>query len=352
MTTRSRSLMPNLVATLFIVAVSASADAQWINYPTPGTPRTADGKPDLSAPAPRTADGRPDLSGVWTINALGYSTNITSVEMLPWAQKVYAARQATYGHEDPASNCLPEGPRAGLTGLEPFRIVQTPYVSFFMYETSPVRQIFTDGRKLPADPTPSWMGYSVARWEGDTFVVDTIGYNDRLWLDFGGHPNSEALHVTERFRRTDFGHMQLSITFEDPKTYTKPWTISVAVNLAPDTDLLEYVCLENEKDRPRLVGRASEDRSASKRVPRDILSRYVGIYDVPMLGAWTVSLDGDELKIEMGDGGGRQPVIPQSDTVFVYPPVGGPVRFVSDAQGKVTGFVLTIVEGDLPATKR
>jgi hypothetical protein len=247
---------------------------------------------------------------------------------------------------------LPEGPRAGLAGLEPFRIVQTPYVSFFMYESSPLRQIFTDGRKLPDDPTPSWMGYSVARWDGDTFVIDTTGYNERTWLDFGGHPHSEALHVTERFRRTDFGHMQLSITFADPKAYTKPWTIDVAVNLAPDTELLEYVCLENEKDRPRLVGRASDDRIASKKVSRDILSRYVGTYDVTMLGVWTVSLDGDELKIEMGDGGGKQAVIPHSDTVFGYPPIGGPVRFVTDAKGQVTGFVLTIVEGDIPAKKR
>ena len=272
--------------------------------------------------------------------------------MLPWAQKVYEARSATYGHEDPASNCLPEGPRAGLAGLEPFRIVQTPDVSFFMYESSPVRQIFTDGRKLPDDPTPSWMGYSVARWEADTFVIDTSGYNERTWLDFAGHPHSESLHVTERFRRTDFGHMQLSITFEDPKAYTKPWTISVAVNLVPDTVMLEYVCLENEKDRPRLVGRASDDRSVSKKVSRDILSRYVGIYDVPMLGVWTVSLDGGELKIEMADGGGKQAVIAQSDTVFIYPPIGGPVQFISDAQGKVSGLVVTIVEGDIPARKR
>ncbi len=349
---RLRSLVPTLVAATIISAASASVDAQWINHPTPGTPRTADGKPDLAAPAPRTSDGKPDLSGVWSANGLGYSTNITSVEMLPWAQKIYETRQATYGHEDPASNCLPEGPRAGLAGLEPFRIVQTPYVSFFLYESSPQRQIFTDGRKLPNDPSPSWMGYSVGRWDGDTFVVDTTGYNERTWLDFAGHPHSEALHVTERFRRTDFGHMQLSITFEDPKAYTKPWTINVAVNLAPDTELLEYVCLENEKDRPRLVGRASDDRTAAKKVPRDVLSGYVGTYDVALLGVWTVSLDGEELKIEMADGGGKQGVIAHSGTMFSYPPIGGTVRFVTDAKGQATGLVVTIVEGDLPAKKR
>jgi hypothetical protein len=347
-----RSLVPTILATVITLSAAVPAGAQWINYPTPGVPRTADGKPDLTAPVPRTADGKPDLSGVWAANGLGYSTNITNVEMLPWAQKVYEARLATYGHEDPASNCLPEGPRAGLPGLEPFRIVQTPHVSYFMYESSPVRQVFADGRKLPDDPTPTWMGYSVARWDGDTFVIDTAGYNERTWLDFTGHPHSDALHVTERFRRTDFGHMQLSMTFEDPKAYRQPWTITVAINLVPDTELLEYVCLENEKDRPRLVGRASDDRSASKKVSRDTLARYVGVYDVVMLGVWTVSIEGDDLKIEMSDGGGKQSVIPHSDTVFLYPPVGGPVRFVSDEKGQVTGFVVTVVEGDIPAKKR
>lgn len=347
-----RSLVPTILATVVTLSAAAPGGAQWINHPTPGTPRTADGKPDLTAPVPRTADGKPDLSGVWAANGLGYSTNITNVEMLPWAQKVYEARLATYGHEDPASNCLPEGPRAGLPGLEPFRVVQTPHVSYFMYESSPTRQVFADGRKLPDDPTPTWMGYSVARWDGDTFVIDTAGYNDRTWLDFTGHPHSDALHVTERFRRTDFGHMQLSMTFEDPKAYKQPWTINVAINLVPDTELLEYVCLENEKDRPRLVGRASDDRSASKKVSRDTLARYVGVYDVVMLGVWTVSIEGDDLKIEMSDGGGKQSVIPHSDTVFVYPPIGGPVRFVSDEKGQVTGFVVTVVEGDIPARKR
>jgi len=350
---RLRSLVPPAVLSfLLILACAAGASAQWLNEPTPGTPRTLAGKPNLTAPVPRTVDGKPDLSGIWNIGGLGYATNITSVEMLPSAQKIYQARVATYGQEDPAVSCLPEGPRAALHGLEPFRIVQMPYVSFFMYETSPVRQIFTDGRKLPPDPTPSWMGYSVGHWEGDTFIVDTVGYNDKTWLDFTGHPHSEALHVRERFHRTDFGHMQLSITYEDPKAYTNPWTISVSVSLLPDTDLLENVCLENEKDRPRLVGHAADDRKVSKKVAKEILSRYVGTYDVEMLGVWTVSLEGDELKIEMGDGGGKQAVIPQSDTVFGYPPIGGPVRFVSDAKGQVTGFVVTVVEGDIPAKKR
>lgn len=348
---RSR-VLTFVASSLVAFAPTAVALAQWIDHPTPGIPRTPDGKPNLTAPAPRTVDGKPDLSGLWMINGLGHATNVTNTEMLPWAQKVYQGRIATYGHEDPVVGCLPEGPRAGLSGLEPLRIVQTPYVSFFMYETSPPRQIFTDGRALPPDPTPSWMGYSVARWDGDTFVVDTAGYNDRTWLDFRGHPHSETLHVTERFRRTDFGHMQLAITYDDPKTYTKPWTINMAVNLLPDTDLLENVCLENEKDRQRLVGRVSDEQKSSKKVARDILARYAGTYEVEMLGAWTVSVDGDELKIEMSDGGGKQAVVAQSDTVFGFPPIGGTLRFVTDAKGAATGFVVTIVEGDIKATRK
>src|SRR6185295_15890104 len=152
-----------------------------------------------SAPAPRTAEGRPDLSGMWQIGGLGYATNITDVEMLPWAQAVFKKRLATYGNDDPAVSCLPEGPRSSLAGLDPLRIIQAPGMVAILYETGPFRQIFADGRPLPKDPNPTWMGYSVGPGEGDTFVVDTAGYNVKAWLDFVGHPHSEALRVTERF---------------------------------------------------------------------------------------------------------------------------------------------------------
>ena len=132
----------------------------------------------------------------------------------------------------------------------------------FSYEGQPdaTRQIFTDGRSLPKDPNPAWMGYSVGRWEGETFVVESNGFNDRTTLDFIGHPHSEALRVTERFRRKDFGHIALQCTFDDPKAYRKPWTIAVEAGYVPDTELLEYVCNENEKDRGRLVGQIADDR--------------------------------------------------------------------------------------------
>jgi hypothetical protein len=348
-----RTQLVRVITALSLASVlPAHATAQWIDHPTPGIPRTADGTPNLTAPAPRTADGKPDLSGLWIIGGLGHAANITNVEMLPWAQKVHKERQATYGHEDPVVSCLPEGPRAGLHGLEPLRIIQATTMTVVLYETSPMRQIFTDGRALPKDPNPTWMGYSIGRWEGDTFVVETTGYNDKTWLDFSGHPHSEALHVTERFRRTDFGHMQLAITYEDPKTYVKPFTINTTVNFVPDTELLENVCQENEKDRQRLVGRVSDEQKAAKKVARDVLARYAGAYEVEMLGVWTVSVDGGELTIEMADGGGKQRTIAQSDTLFMFPAIGGTVRFVADGNSPATHFFLTIVEGDIKATRK
>jgi hypothetical protein len=329
-----------------------TAAAQWLDHPTAGIPRTADGKPNLKAPAPRTPDGRPDLSGLWIISGLGHATNITNVEMLPWAEKLYRERIATYGHDDPVVGCLPEGPRSGLHGLEPLRIIQTPAMTIILYESNPTRQIFTDGRALPTDPNPTWMGYSIGRWDGDTFVVETTGFNDKTWLDFRGHPHSDALRVTERYRRTDFGHMQLAITYEDEKTYVKPWTINTTVNFLPDTDLLENICQENEKDRQRLVGRVSDEQKLAKQVAPDVLARYAGTYDVEMLGVWTVSVQGDELMIEMAGGGGRQPAFAQSDNVFIFPTTGGTVRFVSEGKGPATHFFLTIVEGDIKATRK
>jgi hypothetical protein len=338
---------------LFLTAAVASpVAAQWLDHPTPGIPRTADGKPNLAAPAPRTPDGKPDLSGVWSIGGLAYAANITDVEMLPWAKEIYKHRLDTYANDDPGVICLPEGPRAGLAGLDPIRIVQSPHLLHIVYEGgSPTREIHLDGRALPVDPTPTWMGYSTARWDGDTLVIDTAGYNDKTWLDFNGHPHSEALHLTERFRRTDFGHMQLEVTFEDPKTYVKPWTIKMDVGYMPDTDLLENVCLENEKDRERLVGRVSDDRKAEKKVARDVLQKYVGSYDFGPLGMWRILVDGDQLQVQMAEGVTPQPLMAQSDTKFMFPPLGGTLTFVTDAKGTTTSMVLTIVEGDMPAQK-
>jgi len=332
--------------------VATPAVAQWLNYKMPGIPRTKDGKPNLAAPVPRMADGKPDLSGLWAIDGLGHATNLADADLLPEAEALYKKRLETYANDDPAANCLPEGPRSGLAGLDPLRIIQTRYLTTVLYETGQFRLIHTDGRTLPKDMTPTWMGYSIGRWERDTLVVETTGYNDRTWLDFGGRPHSEALRVTERFRRIDFGHMQLEMTFDDPKTYRRPITIKMAVNFVPDDELIENVCLENEKDRARLVGKVADERKDEKKIPVSALSQYAGTYDVGPLGNWTVSVVGDQLAVDLGTGGGKQSMFARADDVFVLQSSGGTVTFVRDANKVVTHLVITIVEGDFKAERR
>jgi hypothetical protein len=347
--------MKRTFLTLLLSVMSASPlAAQWLKYPTPGLPRTADGKPDLTAPAPRTADGKPDLSGIWRLNGLGYSFNILGdqkVEMLPWAQALYAKRAATFAQDSPDTNCLPPGPHAGLFGMDPVKFVQAKGLLLIIYEDAPTRQVFVDGRGLPEDPNPTWMGYSVGRWDGDALVVETAGFNDRTWLDITGHPHSEALHVTERFRRLDVGRMRLDMTFDDPKTYAKPWTIGIDIELIPDTELLENVCNENEKDRDRLVGHLQEEKAREVKVPLAVLSRYLGTYRAGPLGDIGVALDGDALNIQLPGGTARYPAFARSEDDFLVPALGSHLKFLKDARGQVTHLRVTIVEGDIDAPR-
>ena len=243
-----------------ILSMSAPGlSAQWIRLTLPGIPRTADGKPDLAAPTPKTSEGKPDLTGIWVVASGKYLANIAvdgvEVPFRPEAAALYKKRRETNSLGRPTERCLPHSvPDAALVGY-PFKIIQTPAQLVILFEPFiDYRQIFTDGRTLPKDPQPTWMGYSVGKWEDNTLVVDSSGFNDQTWLDDGGHPHSDALHVIERFRRIDFGHMELGITIDDPKMYTKPWTVTVPYNLVPDTELIEYVC-ENEKDLVHMVGK-------------------------------------------------------------------------------------------------
>src|SRR5712692_4249356 len=202
--------MPKLAMMLCVMSVSLTA--QWPNHPTPGIPRTPDGKPNLSAPAPRSADGKPDLSGVWLVkNGSFYlASDLKPEEMRPWAAALYKQREDNFRKDTDGIACLPPGPKAGIgLGGFPMKIVQTPNLVVVLYEYHTIfRQIFTDGRALPPeDANPTWMGYSVGHWDGDTLVVATAGYNDRTSLDLGGHPHTEALRVTERFHRRDRGHI-------------------------------------------------------------------------------------------------------------------------------------------------
>ena len=249
-----------IIACLVSMSCAGPLSAQWLNYPTPGIPRLADGKPNLSAPAPKTPDGKPDLSGIWLTGG-GYTRNIAKdlkpaeVSFQPWAAALYQHRVDTNGKEDPQAYCVLSGvPRENVVPY-PFKILNTNGPIVILYEAlHSYRQIFMDGRPLPKDPNPSWMGYSVGHWDGDTLVVESAGFVDNNWLDNSGHPGTEALRLTERFRRRDFGHIDAQITIDDPKAYTKPWTVNLQFTLT-DTELIEYVCDENEKDVRHLVGK-------------------------------------------------------------------------------------------------
>ena len=239
--------------------------AQWIDVPAAGIPRTADGKANLNAPAPKAADGKPDLSGVWQAEGQTYFFDLTAglkpeeVVMLPWAAALQKQRVDRVHGDDPLGRCLPHGvPRVNTNGLFPFKIIQTPSLIVILYEQMNLfRQVFLDGRKLAKEVNPQWLGYSNGRWDGDTLVVETSGFNDKTWLDTEkGHPATEALHVTERFRRKNFGTLEVIATIDDPKTYAKPWTTTPQpMHLQLGTDLLEFICNENEKDIPHMVGK-------------------------------------------------------------------------------------------------
>jgi hypothetical protein len=259
--------MIRAAAFVVMLLMAASASGQWLGYPAKNIPRHADGTPNLSAPAPRTAIGRPDLSGIWLPSedprdpaggvegSVGpkYLVNIFRdwegpAPLQSWAAKLYEERQANKLRDNPMIKCLPAGVPRLDAYTHPYKIVQTPDLIVILYESQTMfRQIFTDGRTHPTDPEPSWLGYSIGRWEGDTLVVETVGFNDKTWLDGFGHPHSEAIKLTERFRRHDFGHMDIDITIDDPKAYTKPIHYVQPQLLQPDTELIEYICNENAK---------------------------------------------------------------------------------------------------------
>jgi hypothetical protein len=249
-----------------LMAATVPAVAQWPRMASKKLPRTADGKVVLIAPAPKTEDGKPDLSGVWEMYRESENPKLLlnlaadlkpgEVPFLPWAETLYKERAASNGKDHPGAQCLPSGIPEKDTVPHPYKIVQTPDLVVILYESRTIyRQIFTDGRPLPADPNPTWQGYSVGKWDNGALVVETAGFNGKTWLDLGGHPATEALHVTERFVRRDLGHMDIQITINDPKAYVKPWTVAAKVHLLADEDLIEYICEENNRAPGHMVGK-------------------------------------------------------------------------------------------------
>jgi hypothetical protein len=258
-----------------LVVLASSLRAQWINYPTPGVPRLPNGKVNVAAPAPRTADGKPDLSGIWgwednrpcppegcpdqrigqEFISIGWSLK-NGLPYQPWAAEVVRKNRANNSKDDPQSRCLPRGGLRMLTDGLLKKIVQVPGLMVILTErNASYRQIFTDGRPLPDDPNPSWNGYTSGKWEGDTLVVRSNGFRNDSWLDTGGSPLTEAAKVTEKFRRPRFGTLEIEITVDDPKAYTAPWTITLRHPLVVDTEMLDYICLENERDSKHFVGK-------------------------------------------------------------------------------------------------
>ena len=259
---------------LAIFAVySPPLSAQWPSYPMAGAPRTPDGKVKLDAPAPRTADGKPDLSGVWEAVRTGTGQAIVGpgvpplsrtsqfwnigagraegdLPLRPWASALRDKRIADHSKDNPDAHCLPIGITQLHNHPQPRKIIQTRSVIIILYEANGgIRQILLDGRPLPGnDPQPWWYGYSIGKWDGDTLVVETTGFRDDGWLDVNGAPLTEAAKMTERIRRVDYGNMEIEVSVDDPKAYTKRWTaVKMRHRLLPDEELIEFVCGENEK---------------------------------------------------------------------------------------------------------
>src|SRR5213083_2920157 len=249
--------------------------AQWVQRPTPGIPRTADGKPNLSAPAPRTADGKPDLSGMWGwetrancgahCNDFQLSREFMNIaaslkEPLPYQPGVadLVKKRTAAQDQDPNVHCMPRGAPRIWTDDYYKRIFQLPGRVIILTERNmQYRQIFTDGRPLPKDPNPTWNGNSTGHWDGDTLVVETTGFRDDLWLDASGNPLTEQGKMTERIRRPTYGNLEIEITINDPKAYTAPWTVRITQPLILDSELIDYYCLENEKDFVHMVGKGA-----------------------------------------------------------------------------------------------
>ena len=261
-----------------VLSWSATVLAQWLKYPTAGVPRTADGKPNLSAPTPRTPDGKTDISGIWLTNNTfcapsqdpeslvcgpelpmgkeGINMGVSlpgGLPYQPWLAALVKKRTADNAKDDPHVFCLPDTFVRAYSLPHLLKFMQTPGLLVMLNEMNAgYRQVFTDGRPLPEDPTPSWQGYSSAKWEGDALVVNSAGFRDDLWIDWNGSVITSAAKVQERIRRPDYGHLEVGVTVDDPKAYTRPWTVTLHQRLALNTELVDEICLENEKSARRM----------------------------------------------------------------------------------------------------
>lgn len=356
----------------FILASATVGSGQWLDFRTPGIPRLQNGQPNLAAATLKAADGHPDLTGIWRADLGAYSllnltTDLAKDEIQASAAALFQQRSENYIRENPFLRCLPSiGPATSLGVLGMYRILQTPGIVALLPEGSwgpaSYRQIFMDGRELPKNPNPTWQGHSVGHWDGDTLVVESSGFNDQTWLDLGGHPHTEDLRITERFYRRDFGHMELQTTFSDPTLYSRPWTISVAIDLVPDTELIEYVCNENERSMDHFVVTEADRNKFRSVVPLspDLLSKYAGIYEAPRPGGnsftYTVSMADDQLMIQApGIFAGKFPLSAQTErtfTIFSAYLAEMSIEFVADDAGRVTELTAHFSQGQQRALRK
>jgi hypothetical protein len=349
-----------LLAALILVVVATPAPAQWLDRKTPGIPRNADGTPNLTAPAPRGTDGKPDLTGVW--NGANVVARPEPANLQPWVIEQARQHQLAYYKGRPYYQCRPSGPEAERFGGWK-RILQTPAAIAILIDDLTYRLIHVDGRTLEAAPAPSWMGYSAGRWEGDTLVVESNGFNNKTWVSRYGVSHTESLRITERYRRLDFGHMQVEVTYTDPGAYAKPWGFTTDMELAADTEMLEAVC---EKSSEEWTGSLSDATGTGVTVTPDVLVRYVGVYTGIYGGterSYEVTLSGGQLMakivgppIEGGlgavglDTGAERPLVPVSQTVFEGLGLG--YRFIVDGDGPATDLIVIHISGPYKFSRR
>ena len=348
-------MRPNslLVCAAFVLAAGVALDAQWIKLPTPGLPRLPDGKPNLTASAPRTPEGKPDFSGLWNNDSGDRYYNDVTADMQPgdvaaWAHALFRKRQLEFGKDSMETLCLPLGPAYLTTRYRMNRIVQTPTLIMMAFDDGMHREIFMDGRALESDPNPTWMGYSVGHWEGDVLVVESNGYTDRSWLDFGGHPHTEGLRITERYTRRDVGRIDVHVTMVDPTVYSKPITFSMPMALQADTEMLEGFCENHHKSRERMT---STKPAEVVEVPAATLSRYVGTYDINDDGKIRVvgvTLEGTALWFDY-DGTGKERLMALSPTRFSWS--RSIVEFSTVSDGAMT-MAIQYVENEARGARR
>ncbi len=340
------------LAALALIVGTMPASAQWLDRSWPGIPRTAEGKPDLTAPSPRGPDGKPDLTGVW--NGPNPEPRLDPANAQAWVNDLVRQRQQDYQKGRPSYQCLPSGPEADrFAGWK--RILQTPTAIAILNDDLTYRVIFMDGRTLEANPAPGWMGYSVGRWDGDTLIVDSIGFNDKTWLSRYGQAHTESLRVRELYRRRDFGHLQVEVTFTDPAAYAKPWGFTAAMALAADTEMLESIC---EISSEHWAGSLSDAARTAVTVAPDVLARYVGVYGGSYLGTRRtveVLLSGGQLIAKVAgaagvDGGETRPLVPLSQTSFEGLGLG--YQFIVDDKGVATDVVEIHVSGPYKYTRQ